>query len=66
MNDYGKVVGKRETDDVTMVTGDMGGIFDVVFRKGNLIGGVTQVKNLSIAEKAALDLIAGLQDGIDY
>jgi len=73
MNDFGKVVGKRETDDVAMVTGDMGGIFDVVFRKGNLIGGVTSVKSLSIAEKGALDLIAGLQEaytrrspGIDY
>jgi len=62
MKEYGKVVGRRETDDVTMVTGDMKGIFDIIFRKENLIGGVTSVKSLSIAERGVLDLIAGLPE----
>ena len=62
MKRYGKVVEKRETDAYTLITGDMGGAFDVVFRKGNLIGGVSMVENLSAAEKAALDILAGLRD----
>jgi hypothetical protein len=59
---YGKVIGKQETDIYTLVTGDMGGTFDVVFRKGGLIGGVSMVENQSVAEKAALDLLAVLRD----
>ena len=59
---FGKVIGKQETDIYTSVTGDMGGTFDVVFRKGRLIGGVSMVESQSIAEKAALDLLAVLRD----
>jgi len=58
----GKVIDKRETGVYTLVTGDMGGTFDIVFRKGKLIGGVTMVETRSIGEKAALDLLAALQD----
>jgi len=59
---FGKVIGKQETDIYTSVTGDMGGTFDVVFRKGRLIGGVSMVESQSIAEKAAMDLMAFLRD----
>jgi hypothetical protein len=59
---YGKVVDKQETEIHTLVTGDMGGTFDVVFRKGRLIGGVSMVESQSIAEKAALDFLAVLRD----
>jgi hypothetical protein len=62
MKRYGKSVEKREADAYTMITADMGGAFDVVFRKGNLIGGVSMVEDLSVAEKAALDILAGLRD----
>lgn len=58
----GKVIAKQETDGCTVVTGDMGGTFDVVFSKGRLIGGVSMVEDRSIAEKAALDLLAALRD----
>jgi translation initiation factor IF-3 len=62
MKRYGKVVEKRETDVYTLITADMGGAFDVVFREGSLIGGVSMVESQSIAEKAALDLLAVLRD----
>ncbi len=62
MKKYGKVVEKRDTDAYTLITADMGGAFDVVFRKRNLIGGVSMVEDLSVAEKAALDILAGLRD----
>jgi hypothetical protein len=57
-----KVIGKQEINTYTLLTGDMGGVFDAVFRKGRLIGGVTMVESRSIAEKAALDLLAALHD----
>ena len=62
MKKYGKVAEKRETDTYTLISADMGGAFDVVFRKGSLIGGVSMVEDLSVAEKAALDMLAGLRD----
>ena len=62
MTKFGKVVDKRETDNYTLITADMGGVFDVVFRKGSLIGGVSMVENRSIAEKAAMDILTGLRD----
>ena len=51
MKKYGKVVEKRETDGYTLITADMGGAFDVVFRKGNLIGGVSMVEDRSTGRK---------------
>jgi hypothetical protein len=62
MKKHGKVVEKRETDTYTLITADMGGAFDVVFRKGSLIGGVSMVEDLSVAEKTVLDILASLRD----
>jgi len=62
LKNFGKIMGKRETSDYTMVTGNMGGAFDVVFRKKNLIGGVSMVNDQSVAEKAAADLLTALHD----
>jgi hypothetical protein len=62
MKKYGKVIGKQEIDTYTLLTGDMGGTFDVVFCKGRLIGGVSMVESRPIAEKAALDLVAAVGD----
>lgn len=62
LKNSGKVIGKQEIDTYTLLTGDMGGTFDAVFRKGRLIGGVTMVETRSIAEKAALDLLVALHE----
>ncbi len=59
---YGKLLDKRDTDGYMLLTADMGGAFDVVFRKGNLIGGVSMVEDRSVAEKATLDMLTGLRD----
>lgn len=62
LQNFGKVVGKRENNDYTLITGDMGGAFDVVFHKGRLIGGVSMVNDRSLAEKAAAELLIALHD----
>jgi hypothetical protein len=62
MKKYGKIVEKREADAYTLISANMGGAFDVVFRKGSLIGGVSMVEDLSVAEKAAQDILAGLRN----
>lgn len=62
LKNFGKGIDKKETQAYTMVTGDMGGTFDVVFRRGKLIGGITMVASQSIAEKSALELLAALRD----
>ena len=59
---YGTVVDRRETDAGARLTGEMGGAFDVVFRRGDLIGGVTMVPDRTLAERAAADLLAGLPE----
>jgi hypothetical protein len=58
---FGKVVGKEETADYMLLTGDMGGAFDVVFRTGRLIGGVNMAESRGAAEKTARELLAALR-----
>ena len=58
---YGDVVGTVEVGGVALVTGEMGGIFDVVFHKGQVVGGVTMCSNRALAERIALELAEGLQ-----
>ena len=57
---YGKVVEKRDAGGATLIAADMRGAYDVVFRKGNLVGGTSMVEDLSVAEKAASELLASL------
>jgi hypothetical protein len=62
LKNSGKVIGKQETGAYTLLTGDLGGTFDVAYRQGRLIGGVTMVESQSLAEKTALDLLSALRD----
>lgn len=62
MNKYGKLLDARDVEGSRLLTADMGGAFDVVFSKGSLIGGVTMVEERAMAERAALDMLAGLPD----
>ena len=57
---YGELVGRSESDGTPVITGSIGGVFDVVFRRGELVGGVTSVADRSLAERAALDFLNGL------
>ena len=60
MEKYGRVVNTREAEGASLTTGDMGGIFDVIFRKGPLLAGVTMAADRTLAERTASDLLSGL------
>ena len=55
-NKYGEGVKSQTIDDVELVSCDMNGSYDVVFQKGNLVGGVSMVEEQSLAVQAAIDL----------
>ncbi len=52
---YGKGVAHLTSDDVKLISCDMGGSYDVVFRKGRQVGGVLSVESQSLAVQAATD-----------
>jgi hypothetical protein len=49
--DYGEVMPSETIGSTRLVTGDMGGLFDVVFQSGKYIGGVTLAENRSTGEE---------------
>ena len=55
-NQYGKGVKSLTVEGVELVSCDMNGSYDVVFQKGNLVGGVSAVEEESPAIQAAIDL----------
>jgi len=55
-NKYGEGVKSLIVDGVELVSCDMNGSYDVVFQKGNLVGGVSMVEEQSLAIRAAIDL----------
>lgn len=59
---YGRVIENRQTEGSVQITGDMDGVFDVVFRKGHMVGGVTMAADRAIAEQAAADLLKNLPE----
>ena len=55
-NKYGKGVKRVTVDGVELVSCDMNGNYDVVFQKGNLVGGVSYVEEENLAIQVAIDL----------
>ena len=55
-NQYGEGVKSQTVDGVELVSCDMDGSYDVIFQKGNLVGGVSAVKEENLAIQAAIDL----------
>jgi hypothetical protein len=55
-NKYGKGIESIARENVNLVSCDMGGSYDVVFCKGDLIAGVTGAKDEKVAIQAAIDL----------
>jgi len=53
---YGKGVAHLTSDDVKLISCDMGGSYDVVFQKGRQVGGVLSVESRSLAVRMATDL----------
>jgi hypothetical protein len=60
-NLYGKGIDILSVDDIELVFCDMDGSYDVVFQKGRLVAGVTEVKDKELAVEATIDLWKQLQ-----
>jgi len=58
---YGKGVDILSVDDIELVSCDMDGSYDVVFQKGRLVAGVTEVQDKKLALEATIDLWKQLQ-----
>ena len=60
-NLYGRNVEQHNINDIELMSFDMGNIYDVVFQKGNLVAGVTEVQDQDVGIQAAVDLWRQLQ-----
>ena len=60
-NRYGKGFDILSEDGIELVSCDMDGSYDVVFQKGRLVAGVTEVKDKGLAVEATIDLWKQLQ-----
>jgi len=58
---YGKGVDILSVDGIELLSCDMDGSYDVVFQKGRLVAGVTEVKDKKLAREATIDLWKQLQ-----
>ena len=52
---YGNGIERLKAGEVELVSCDMGGSYDVVFHKGRLMGGVSDVEDRDLAIRAALE-----------
>jgi hypothetical protein len=62
MNFYGKGVITLSVGDIELVACDMGGINDIVFQKGRLVGGVAGVEDQRLGVQEAVGLWRRLKD----
>jgi hypothetical protein len=53
---FGEGIDAMTVKDVDLVACNMGGIYDVAFQKGRLVGGVSSVENRELAIRSAMDL----------
>ena len=53
---YGDEVKQLTVSDIELLSCDMGGIYDIMFQKGRLVAGVTEVDDQNTAVQAAIDL----------
>jgi hypothetical protein len=58
---YGDEVNRLTVDGIELLSCDMGGIYDIMFQKGRLVAGVTEVEDQNTAVQAAIDLARQLQ-----
>ncbi|MDP6779108.1 MAG: hypothetical protein QGI83_20300 [Candidatus Latescibacteria bacterium] len=59
---YGSVAGRRDVKGTSLLAGDMGGAFDIVFQEGTLVGGVSMASDRAAGEGLAARLLQHLQD----
>ena len=53
---FGEGLDEKTVNGVDLVTCDMGGMYDVVFHNGHLMGGVSSVEDRELAVRSAVDL----------
>ena len=53
---YGKRIDRLKAGKVELVSCDMGGSYDVVYHKGRLIGGVSDVEDRDLAIRVAIEM----------
>jgi hypothetical protein len=58
--EYGKGAEHVNVNDIELTTCNMGGVYDVIFRRGRLMGGVWSVADRGLAIQAAVELYGGL------
>jgi len=58
---YGENIEQLNINGVELMSFDMGDIYDVVFQKGTLVAGVTEVEDRDVGIQAAVDLWRQLQ-----
>ncbi len=58
---YGRNIEQLNINGVELLSFDMGGTYDVVFQKGAMVAGVTEVKDRDVGIQAAVDLSRQLQ-----
>ena len=58
---YGRNIEQLNINGVELLSFDMGDTYDVVFRKGAMVAGVTEVKDRDVGIQAAVDLSRQLQ-----
>lgn len=62
MNFYGKGMKQLTVEGIEMAACDMGGVHDIVFRKGRLVGGVTGIEDQKVGIEAAVELWRQVED----
>ncbi|MGA1199381.1 MAG: DUF6599 family protein [Candidatus Latescibacterota bacterium] len=55
ITNYGDMLNTEETANTTLLVGDMGGLYDIVFQKGNFVGGITLAEDRTVSEKMVRD-----------
>jgi len=62
---YGALIDESEAESESIIVGELMGYYDVVFKKGNIIGGTNAVENREDAEEVSQDLLSSLSKSSD-
>lgn len=60
---YGTIVDEIETESGTIIVGEVMGYYDVVFQKGDIVGGTNAVEERNTAEDVSRELLSSLAKG---
>jgi hypothetical protein len=59
---YGQIIERRAVKDGVIVIGDLGGVFDAVFQRGELVGGVAMASDRQEAAGLAAEMLQHLTE----